>query len=204
MRRVKQPHEVLTARGKPVNWLKPPKPTTMCTWSKKTSSGKKIKGSFRTLCHMNRLNNLALAKYGVEIVVIQSDWNTGVPASAGTHDFDSVWDVYIPGVSWWEQQRFFRANGFGCWYRHLPLFGNHIHGFTLPVPEGVVRGDDFAMSGFKVGIFVPGQLTDYYSEAFGLSSQHTPHSDRSWFPRDKEATVFDLNAYVARRARLAA
>lgn len=202
-RRIKQPHEVKHLNGKPINWLKPPDPNKMCLWTKKTSSGRAIKGSFRTLCHMNRLNNLAVKKFGKEIVVIQSDWNTGVAASAGTHDYDAVWDIYIPGVSWWDMQRFLRANGFGCWYRHPPLFGNHIHGFTLPVPEGKFRGDDFAMQGTKVGIYVPGQLEDYYKEAFGLSGQHTPGSDNSWFPPNKEATVFDLSKYVARRAALA-
>jgi hypothetical protein len=172
----------------------------MCRWTKKDYLGRPIKGSFRTLCHLNRLNNLALKKYGKEIVIIQRDWNTTVAASAGTHDFDSVWDIYIPGVSWWEQQRFFRANGFGCWYRHPPLFGNHIHGFTLPHPEGRYRGDDFASQGTRVGIYVPGQLEDYYNEAFGLANQHTPRSDKSWFPDNKEATVFNLSKYVKTRA----
>lgn len=204
MRRIKQPHEVRTLAGKEINWRRPPRPNTMCTWTKRTSAGKKIRGSFRTLCHLNRLNNLCLRRFGVELVVIQPDWNTTVPASRGTHDKDAVWDLYIPGVSWWEQQRFFRANGLGSWYRHPPLFGNHIHGFTLPPVEGVVRFDDFAMAGIPVGTYVPAQLQDYYNHAFGLADQHTPGSDRSWFPKNIEATVFNLDAYVARRAALAA
>lgn len=174
----------------------------MCRWTKETMYGRSIKGSFRTLCHMNRLNNLSLRRFGVQIVIIQSDWNTTVAASAGTHDRDSVWDCYIPGVSWWEQQRFFRANGFGCWYRHPPMFGNHLHGMTLPVPEGRSRGDDFAARGFRVGVYVPGQLEDYYNHAFGLSGMHSPGSDRSWYPRDIRDTVFDLSRYVKCRARL--
>ena len=148
------------------------------------------------------MNNLALKKYGQEIVIIQSAYNTTVRASAGTHDYDAVVDLWIPGVGWWEQQRFFRANGLGCWYRHPPKFGNHIHGFTLPAPEGKYRGDDFAMQGTKVGIYVPGQLEDYYKHAFGLAGMHTPGSDKSWFPKRIENTVFDLNTYVARRAKL--
>lgn len=214
-KRIKQPHEVRHLNGRPINWRKPPAPNKMCAWSKRTSSGRPIRGSFRTLCHMNRLNNLALHKYGHEIVVIQSDWNTGVAASAGTHDFDATWDIYIPGVGWWETQRFLRANGFGCWYRHPPLFGNHIHGFTLPPREGSSISDDFKVRGFKVGIYVDGgyssrgglvtssQIADYYNEAFGLAGRHSPHSDRSWFPKDKRATIFNLHNYVARRARLA-
>jgi hypothetical protein len=50
-----------------------------------------------------------------------------------------------------------------------------------------------------VGIFVPGQLTDYHNHAFGLASQHTPGSDRSWFPKDIGATVFNLNKYIQRQ-----
>lgn len=215
-RKIKQPHEVTYPNGHAINWRKPPRPNTMCSWTKKDQQGRSVKGSFRTLCHLNRINNLALHKYGKEIVIIQRDWNTGVAASAGTHDFDSVWDLFIPGVPWWEQQWFFRINGFGCWYRHLPLFGNHIHGFSLPEREGQSISDDFQVAGFKVGIYVDGgystrghlvtssQLLDYYNHAFGLSGQHTPGSDRSRFPKDIEATIFRLDNYVERRARLMA
>lgn len=196
---VRQPHEVRRRWGRRINWNRPPPPTKMCRWTKKTMYGQSIKGSFRTLCHLNRLNNLALAKFGKELSVIQSDWNTSVAASAGTHDKDSVWDLYIPGVSWWGQQKFFRANGFGCWYRHAPTFSNHVHGFSIPPQKGTQRADDFADSGFPVGIYVPGQLEDYYAHAFGLSGQHTPNSDQSWFPRSIRRTIFDLDKYVARR-----
>jgi len=202
-RRLKQPHEVTYLNGKAIDWTKPPKPNDKVRWSKKTTGGKAVTGSFRHICHLNRLNNLALRRYGREIEIIQSAYNTTVAASAGTHDYDATVDLYIPGVGWWEQQRFFRANGLGCWYRHPPLFGNHIHGFTLPVPEGKYRGDDFKMQGTKVGVYVPGQLEDYYNHAFGLANQHRAGSDNSWFPKSIEATVFDLDKYVARRARLA-
>lgn len=206
-------HEATRLDGKPINWNKPPKPTDMVAWSKKTTSGHSIRGSFRTICHMNRLNNLAIGKYGRELQVIQPDWNTGVAASAGTHDFDACWDVYIPGVSWWEQQRFLRKNGFACWYRHPPLFGNHVHGFTLPPREGNSISDDFKVHGFKVGVYVDGgwstrgrqvassQIEDYYNHAFGLAGQHEKGSDHSWFPKDIPSTIFDLGAYVGRRKR---
>lgn len=207
-----QPHEVRLIDGKKIDWRHSPLPNAMCRWTKKTVSEKVIKGSFRTLCHLNHLNNLAIKKYGVQIEVLQSDWNTTVAASAGTHDFDSTWDLYIPGISWWEQQKFFRAHGFGCWYRHPPLFGNHIHGFTLPLQSGTDRSDDFKAAGIKVGRFVDGghsslghlvtssQISDYYNHAFGLSGQHDHNSDSSWFPANIKATIFDLNAYVARRS----
>jgi hypothetical protein len=217
MRRpVKQPHEVRLLSGKPINWKRPPRPTAMCSWSKKTTAGRPIRGSFRTLCHMNRLNNLALRRFGREISVIQPDWNTTVAASAGTHDFDATWDLWIPGVDPWVQQRFFRANGMAGWIRKPPLFGWHFHGFTLPPREGHSISDDFKVHGFKVGIYVDGgystrgglvtssQIVDYYNHAFGLANQHARGSDRSWYPKDIPATIFNLKRYVARRADIAA
>lgn len=215
-RRIKQPHEVRLLNGGAINWKRPPRPTAMCSWSKKTTSGRPIRGSFRTLCHMNRLNNLALRRFGREISVIQPDWNTTVRASAGTHDFDATWDLWIPGVDPWVQQRFFRANGLGGWMRRPPLFGWHYHGFTLPPREGQSISDDFKVHGFKVGIYVDGgyssrgrlvtssQIADYYNHAFGLSNAHTPGSDRTWYPKSIPATIFRLDRYVARRAELAA
>lgn len=201
--------EVRTASGRRINWHHPPKSNQMCSL---VLGGRKYKGSLRTLCHLNRLNNLARKKYGRGITVIQPDWHTGVAASAGTHDKDACWDLHIEGVGWWEQQRFFRANGFACWYRHPPLFGNHIHGFTLPPHRGD-PSDDFKAAGMKVGKFIDGglsvlghtigssQIDDYYRHAFGLAGQHGHGSDHSWFPRDIGATAFNLRAYIARRAK---
>lgn len=201
---------VLTYRLKrKINWRKPPKPTAMVWW---VHQGKRYKCSFRTACHMVRLNNLAKHRYGKEITVIQPCFNTGVSASAGTHNLDAVWDLYIPGVGWWAQQRFFRRNGFACWYRHPPTFGYHIHGMNLPPQEGHSRSDDFKVHGFKVGLYVDGgystqgrqvassQIEDYYNHAYGLADHHTPHSDHSWFPRNIKATIFDLDAFIERQA----
>jgi hypothetical protein len=198
--------KVLRLNGQPINWLNPvwgTDPTVKVMWSKKTIYGKPVKGSLRTICHFDRLNNLSIKVFDREIEIIQSPFNSDIEASAGTHDFDAVADVYIPGIGWWRQQRFFRANGFGCWYRHPPLFGNHIHGFTLPPWVGKSRGDDFAQNGFKVGVWVPGQLEDYYKEAFGLADQHTPGSDNSWFPDNKRATIFNLRDYIENQRRIA-
>jgi hypothetical protein len=183
-------------------------PTTLVKWARKDVKGRTVKGSLRHICHLSRLNHLATARFGHGIEILQPAFSPGVAASAGTHDLDMCVDLHIPGVGWWEQQRFFRANGLGCWYRHPPAFGNHIHGFTLPPREGRDVSDDFKMAGFKVGKYVDGgwstegrritssQIGDYYAHAFGLSGKHTPNSDRSWFPRDIAATVFDLDAYL--------
>ena len=58
----------------------------------------------------------------------------------------------------------------------------------------------FNLSGRTVGVFVPGQLVDYFNHAFGLAGQHEPNSDKSWFPPDIKATIFYLQRYIDRRA----
>lgn len=204
--------EVLLLSGAKVDWAKPPKPSTLVQWSRKTTGGKQIKGSFRTICWLDRVNDLSKKRFGKEIEVIQAPYNTGVSASAGTHDFDACLDVNIPGVDWWTQQRFFRANGSAAWYRYPPKFGNHIHLIVLPPREGQSINDDFRVIGIKVGKYVDGgwsvygsqvtssQLGDYYDHAFGLSEMHIPNSDKSWHPEDIASTIFDLPKYVKGRA----
>lgn len=209
------PTDILYLNGRKIDWEKPPPANHKVMWSVRDTSGRPVTGSFRTICHLVRVSNRAENKYGSRIFVIQPPYNTTVAASAGTHDLDNCLDFYIPGVSWWEMQRFWRANGGWGWYRHPPSFGNHIHGGCLPPREGASISDDFKVHGFKVGKYVDGghsqygrlvtssQIEDYYNHAFGLSGQHTPNSDRSWFPPNIEATIFDLKKYVARRAEQA-
>ncbi len=193
--------------GREINWSKPPKANTIVRF---LHQGRTYKCSFRAACHMARLNSLVRAKWGVEIHIMQGPYNTGVAASAGTHDYDATWDISIPGVDWYEAQRFLRANGFGCWVRLPPAFGWHIHGFTLPPREGQSISDDFQVFGFKVGKYVDGgwslfgrvvgssQISDYYDERSGLSGHA---KDGTWFPDDKAATVFDHQAFIARRVK---
>ena len=215
---VKQPHEVLLSNDKPIDWKNPPKVATLCRWSKRDYLGRVITASFYTLCHMNRLNNLALKRFGKEITVYQRPYNSSVPASKGTHDYDAVWDLWIPGVDPWAQQSFFRANGLAGWMRHPPSFGWHYHGFTLPPEEGVDVNDNFKMFGLKVGVYVDGgwctygrkvatsQIWDYYNKAFGLANKHVPNSDKSWHPKDTErgikGTIFNHKKYIKRRANI--
>lgn len=188
---------VLTLAGRELDWGKRLDPTMLVQWVPDYGHiSKRYMGSLRTCAHQDQMDQRAFRRFGVGITILQPPFNTSVPASAGTHDFDACRDWYIPGVGWWDMQRFGRANGEGVWYRHPPLFGNHQHGFTLPIPKGSIRADDFAT---KVGVFVPGQLIDYYNHAFGLAGQHTPGSDDSWFPKDIDATVFDLNRYIQKQ-----
>lgn len=193
-------------------------PRTRARWHKKTMYGKPVIGSVRAIAHLDWMNKRAKAIFGTELVVIQSAYNTSVAASAGTHDEDLVFDLYIPGVDWWRQQRFFRNHGFWCWYRHAPLFGNHIHGICMvPHVAGFSWSEAPARRGFKVGVYVDGgystrggrvtssQIEDYADlDAFGLYNQHTRNSDRSYKPRNLNGTIFHLNDYISRRKRVQA
>lgn len=197
---------VLTLRGQPINWAKPPKPTDRVVWSRKTSSGKRVTGSLRTIAHLDTLDTLARAEFGTGIVVLQPPYNTGVKASAGTHDFDACIDLYIPGVAWRTQEEWFRKHGFACWWRRPPAFGHHIHGFTLPPREGREVSDDFAAGGFVVGKYVDGgystagrkytssQVEDYYRRRTGLAG-HAADTG-STFPPNIAATIFNLDIYI--------
>lgn len=201
---------VLTLAGKAINYAKPPKATTKVMWSRKDMYGRKVTGSFRTIAHLDYTNALAVKKFKQNIVVIQPPFNTTVAASAGTHDYDACLDVYIPGVAWAEQQKFFRANGWGAYWRKPPKFGHHIHMFSLPPQEGKVRADDWKVAGFKVGLYVDGgwstrgrvvasaQIDAYYNGRDGLASNA---KDLSWRPANIKSTIFDLKAYVKSKAK---
>jgi hypothetical protein len=205
---------VLTLRGTEINWNNPPAATTRVMWSRRDQYGRQVTGSLRTIAHLDYLDYLCVKKFGVHLVVMQPPYNEGVEASKYTHDYDACLDVWIPGVSGNEQQRFFRANGAGAYLR-TPAQGFvlHIHYFTLP-PFSVDPSKGYWLKGFKVGLYVDGgwslhgrriassQIEDYYNHRTALSGHAY---DPSWFPGDTPgtsiaSTIFDLNAYIARKA----
>jgi hypothetical protein len=205
---------VLTLRGNPIDWAKPPAPTTRVKWSRTDMSGRAVTGSFRTICHLQYLNQQARAEFsGKRIEVFQPPYNKGYKPSAGTHDYDACFDLHVPGVPWLKQQAFFRKHGLGCWWRKPPTFINHIHGFTLPPQEGVVRSDDYAIAGFTVGKYIDGgwslygrkvasaQLDAYYQHRSGLKGDA---KDNTWYPADIKATIFNLPRFVIAQRELAA
>jgi len=205
---------VLLLSGRKINWAKPPKATAKVMWSQKTTGGKKVVGSLRTIAHLDYLNNLARKRFGRGLVVIQGPYNTTVKASAGTHDYDACLDVSIPGVPWLTQQNFFRANGGGAYYRG-PENGfktKHIHYFTLPYhAKGVEVSQGYQRTGFKVGRYVDGgwstagkrttssQIEDYYNRRNALKGHAR---DGTWFPPDIDKTIFNLTKYIARHKAL--
>jgi LysM repeat protein len=196
---------VLTLAGNPINWEKPPSPTTRVMWSRKDKSGRRVTGSFRHICHLEYTDQQARKQFDKGISLFQPAYNKGYKPSAGTHDYDACVDMEIPGVAWATQQRFFRKHGWGGWHRKPPKFIHHFHGFTLPPQEGIDRSDDFAVLGFTVGRFIDGgwslygykngssQIASYYKKRTGLKGDA---KDNSWFPPDIEATIFNLSTFI--------
>lgn len=159
---------------------KKPSATDVVVWGLTTNKRVARMGR-RTAAHLDfTIARLAVEHPGAVLHVIQSAYNVGVSASAGTHDKDGVLDVYIEGMSWWDMQRFLRECGWAAWYRFPPAFGRHIHMISIGCPG-------------PVGIFVPGQLDDYRRRAFGLKGQHDSGSDHSWFP--EEQFIFDYEKW---------
>ena len=60
---------VLTLAGKPIDWAHPPAPTTKVMWSQRTSGGKPVTGSLRTIAFIDHLSILAMKKYNTGIRV---------------------------------------------------------------------------------------------------------------------------------------
>lgn len=160
-------------------------PDEVTTWRGRTTAyGGPIKGSRRSIAHLVVTDAACQERFGVKLGVYQSAYNVGVEASAGTHDKDAVYDVYIPDVEWLAAQRFLRELGWAAWYRYPPTFSAHIHmislGYTTPV-----------------GVYVPGQVDDYYRGALGLKGQHNSGDDPTWHPADIDSTIFDYPAWKA-------
>lgn len=200
---------VLTLQGKPINWADPPAMTAKVKWSRTTRTGRPVYGSLRSIAWLDHIDALCMKRFGVHIVIIQSAFNTGVPASEGTHDEDACYDLYIPGVGWLTQQAFFRANGAGAYARVAGWSTPHIHLFVLPpvFAAGSVS-ERFRKAGLVVGKYVDGgwslygrvvgssQIADYYMHR-DATANHA--HDPSWFPEDIDATVFDMHAYARRQ-----
>lgn len=178
-----------------------------------TRLGHTFKASRRTVAWLDWIT-AAFAKQfpGAHLVILQTCYNTGVAASAGTHDKDAVFDLdwsgHIPRPTsawrWRRFQRFVRNHCAAAWWRHTGTWANesawHVHCFPLPA--------NLRTFTTEVGIYVDGgasqgcpgstssQLADYLNGAEGLAGQHVARSDRSWRPR--RIAAFDYARYVAK------
>lgn len=159
-------------------------PNDKILWGR-TVTGKPAYMGRRTGAHLDHtIEVLARVHPGAKLHIIQSAYNTGVAASAGTHDKDACLDVYIEGLDWWTSQAFLRKLGWAAWYRYPPSFGRHIHMISLGYGSA------------PVGRFVPGQVSDYYNHKTGLVGHK---NDPSWHPADISSTVFDYRDYLKRK-----
>lgn len=196
--------------GKPLNWdaiaKDPDRVSKMVQWSKRSNSGKVVRGSLFFIAALDTMDQKAQARFGAGVNIIQTAWNTGVDASEGTHDYDAVIDWEIPGIYTLEAQSFGRFYcGMATWAR-TPAQGFpwHNHGFFLPpgghvfptkVGKYIDGGKSLGISGFS------SQIADYWVNALGLEGQHAPGSDPTPFPSktEKMAGIFDLDRYIQKQ-----
>lgn len=166
-----------------------------------TLGGKKFRAGRRTAAHLEWTIERLAEKYPqARLVVIQACYNTGVEASAGTHDKDGVFDVEIVGLSWEDAQAFLRWHGWAAWWRHTgswaPRSKWHIHMASLgcPGPVGYLIDGGISLFGRVVA---SSQIADYRAHRDGLAghaSDPTPH------PANIDSKVFDYPAYVRFKA----
>jgi hypothetical protein len=113
-------------------------------------------------------------RLGYSLTVVQGSYNTGVGASAGTHDGGGVVDL----MPWdWENKvHTLRAVGWAAWHRPtLPgVWGEHIH--------AVLIGNE------KMSPAARAQVTDYYNHRDGLASHN---ADPFWHPNPIPVFKYD-------------
>ena len=170
--------QILELNGKPVTNFK--NPDRKVKWSKLSIYSHTVYGSLRSIAHLDDTSKRAEQAHGHEVEIIQGAYNTTIAASAGTHDYDACYDVFIPMTDWSESQRFFRAQGWGAWWRYPPIMSNHIHMISLGYTT-------------RVGTYVPGQVQDYYAHRDGMAG-HGP--DNTWHPEDIRSTIFDFEDWA--------
>jgi hypothetical protein len=154
--------------------------------------GTRFNCSARTGAHLDSTKRALAARAtkdgkSYSLRIIQGCYNSSVDASAGTHDKDACLDVQIVGMTWAEAQRFLRAQGWAAFWRKPSQgpWSDHIHMVSLPPYKLAFVA--------PVGIYVPGQVNDYYAKLNGLSS-HLP--DKSWHPDPIKATIFNYSAWI--------
>jgi hypothetical protein len=192
-----------------------------------TIGGRTFRASNRTIWHLKWTLFVMGVRYPrARMQIIQTCYHSGVAASAGTHDYDCVFDVWITGgvlgADPWRAQRFLRAHGWAAWFRHTGSWEArsawHIHMISLPLylpanPSALDVGKAYARLGIKVGRYIDGgytttgsvcassQVVDYYTHALALAGAHEPGSDPSWHPKYPNRRVFRRSLWFGRVAR---
>lgn len=148
-----------------------------------TLAGRTFRATRRTAAHLEWTIEQLEARGGT-MRIYQTCFNVGVAASAGTHDGDAVFDFDDLGLGWPESQRFLRECGWAAWWRNTGSWADpsnwHNHAVSLGYPG-------------QVGIYVPGQVSDYYAGRSGLAG-HV--ADPTWHPADIDSTIFDYPRWL--------
>jgi hypothetical protein len=151
-------------------------PNDLIVW---TFGGKTFKASRRTFAHLWwTQQRLSKVRPGATIRILQGCYNTGVEASAGTHDFDACVDTAIDGWDdWYAESRFYREHGWADWVRNPSQgFPWHHHQITRGFTTKVGKYIDGGLS--TVGrVVASSQIDDFNRHALGLSGGHSSNSD---------------------------
>lgn len=131
--------------------------------------GKTFKASRRTVQHLDwTIARLRRRFPWAWIEILQTCYHTGYPPSAGTHDFDCVFDFRIHGLTWKRAEHFLRWAGWFAWWRHTGIWAPrsewHIHAGSLPRglpahPTAALVGLAYRQHGLKVGEYIDGGVT---------------------------------------------
>lgn len=188
-------------------------------------AGQTFRASNRTIWHLLWTIFVLRVRFPkARLVIFQTCYHGGVEASAGTHDYDCVFDVWITGGVLgrdpWRAQRFLRAHGWAAFFRHTGSWASrsawHIHMISLPPglpahPTALDVGKAYEALGIKVGEFIDGgyttkgrvvatsQVVDFYKRALALADQHDTGDDPSWHPKNINKTVFRRGLWFNQR-----
>lgn len=162
-----------------------------------TFNGRYVKAGERTMAHLFDTDEWMRKRHGCWIYVIQSAYNTGVAASAGTHDYDAVLDVLVINTksgrrSWIKGQRRLRARGWYDWWRHTGSWYAPSTWHHHMISGGIIG------VGCRVGYLVPGQCNDYLAKP-PLNGLAGHSRDYSWHPENIASTHFDFDAWMKRK-----
>lgn len=167
-----------------------------CRVVETTFNGRYVKAGEATMAHLFDTDEWMRRKHGCWVYVIQSAYNTSVPASAGTHDYDKSLDVLVISKrgrrKWATGQRWLRQRGWADWWRHTGSWYRpsswHHHMVSLT----------WLIDHCKVGIFVPGQISDYCAEPprNGLSGHPV---DPTWHPENIRSTIFNFDRWYRKQ-----
>lgn len=152
----------------------------------KTPGGKALRASRYTRYHWDKTMRAFRKRYPhAQVYILQGSYNVGFGPSAETHDWDSVLDVWVTGISWREAERFFRQQGWYGWWRHTGSWAAtskfHIHMISPGTPN-------------RVGSLIPSQIAAFRAGRLGLA-RSVDGPDPA--PHPKNVEMFNYAEWVA-------